>query len=119
MLWNKAVIAFEIRKPASKHLQPSSSPPGGPSDDDNVNGGDDNGGDGNGNASSPASSLGCSPPPNMSNPQGDTRGGLGNGTLLPSGPMGTGQCPPAPKKPTEEVEDKPAHLTIEEWPRST
>ena len=63
MLWNKADIAFEMGKPASKPSQPSSSPPGGPSDDDNVNGGDDNGGDG------PASSPGRSPSPDTSNPQ--------------------------------------------------
>ena len=72
MLWNKADIAFEIRKPMSKPSQPSSSPPGGPSDDDYGNGGDDNGSDGNDNASGSDSSPGRSPPPNMSNPQGGT-----------------------------------------------
>jgi len=51
----------------------------------------------------------------MSDPQGDTRGALGNETPPPSGPKGIGQCPPAPKKPTVEDEDKPAHLTTEQW----
>jgi hypothetical protein len=36
-------------------------------------------------------------------------------TPPPIGPKGTGQCPPAPKNSTQEVEDKPSHLTIEEW----
>ena len=51
----------------------------------------------------------------MNDPQGDTGGAPANETTPPSGPKGTGQCPPAPKKPIVEVEDKPAHVTIEEW----
>ena len=69
MLWNKADIAFEMRKPTPKPSQPSSSPAGGPSDDDYGNGGDDNGND---NASGSDSSPGSSPPLDTSNPQGDT-----------------------------------------------
>jgi hypothetical protein len=49
----------------------------------------------------------------MSNPQGDTGGAPGHQTPPPS--KGKGQCPPTPKKPTEEEGDKPAHLITEEW----
>ena len=49
----------------------------------------------------------------MSIPQGDTGGAPGNETWPPS--KGTGQCPPAWKKPTKEVDDKPAHLATEQW----
>ena len=116
VLWNKADIALE--RPASEPSQPSSSPPGGPSDDDDDgNGGNDNGSDGNNNAGSQGSSPRHSPPPpNTSKPEGGTGGTIGNETLPPSsGPTGTRQCPPVPKKPLAQDEDKPAHLTIEEW----
>jgi len=51
----------------------------------------------------------------MSNQQGGTRGAPGNETPPPSGEMCTKQCPLAPKMPTEEVDNKLAHITIEEW----
>ena len=78
--------------------------PGSPSDDDDGNDDDDNGCGGNSDAGGLGSSPRCSPPPDTSNPQGGTRGAPGNETLPPSDP----------KKPTKEVEDKPAHLTTEE-----
>ena len=78
MLWNKADIAFEMRKSASKPSQPSSSPLGGPSDDDDGNGGNDNGHDGNGNAVDPASTPRCSSSPDTSNLQVGTGGIMGN-----------------------------------------
>ena len=56
------------------------------------------------------------PPHNTSKLEGGTGGTTGNETLPPSsGPTGTRQCPPMPKKPLAQDEDKPAHLTIEEW----
>ena len=67
VLWNKADIALE--RLASKLSQPSSSPPGGPSDDDDSNGGDGNGGDGSDNSGGQGSSPRHSPPPNTSNPE--------------------------------------------------
>ena len=51
----------------------------------------------------------------MSNPQGGTGDAPGNEKPPPSGPYGSRQCPIAPKKPTEEFDDKPAHVTTEEW----
>ena len=101
VLWNKADIVLLIEKPASKLAQPSSSPPSSPSDDDNAGG----------SGSSPR----CSPPPDKSDPQGDIGGAPGNDTPPPSGPKGTEQCPPTPKKHTVEDEDKPPHLTTEQW----
>ena len=94
----------DAKKHRMKPSQPSPSPPGGPSDNDNAGG----------SGSNPRRSL----PPYMSIPQGDTGGAPGNETLPPTSQMGTGQCPPAPKKPTDEADDKPAHLTIEEWAAS-
>ena len=41
MLWNKADIVLEEKKPASEPSEPLSSPLGGPSDVDDGNGGDD------------------------------------------------------------------------------
>jgi hypothetical protein len=117
VLWNKADIVLEKQKLASIASQLLLSPPGGPSDDDNDNDGDDNDGDGNSNAGAHGYSPGHSPPPpNTSKPEGGTGGTTGNETLPPSsGPTGTRQCPPMPKKPLAQDEDKPAHLTIEEW----
>jgi len=113
VLWNKADIVLEMRKPASKPSQPSSSPPGGPSDDDKGNGNADNGGDGNHNVGGAGSSSQRSPHSDTSN---SGRGGApGNETPSPSGCKGTRQCPPALKKPTEQDEGKPDHLTTEEW----
>jgi hypothetical protein len=113
VLWNKADIAFEKQKPASKPSQPSS-PPGDPSDDDDDNGGDDNGGDSNDNVGGQGSPR-CSTPPNTSNPEGGMRGAPSKETPPPSGPKGTGQCPPAPKKQTDIYPVKPAHLATEQW----
>jgi hypothetical protein len=79
VLWNKADIELQMLKPVSQPSQPSSSPPGGPSDDDD----DDNGGDGNGNDGGPDSTP-RSPRPDTSNPQGGTRGELGQQTPPPS-----------------------------------
>jgi len=115
VLWNKADIVLKMRSPASKPSQLPPSPPGGPSDDYGGNGGNDNGGDGNGNAGSAGSSPQHSPPLDTSNSQGGRGGAPGNETPPPSDPKGTGQCPPAPKKPTEQDEGKPNHLTTEEW----
>ena len=109
MLWNKADIVLEEKKLASKPSEPLSSPPGGPSDKDDGNRGDDNGSDG------PSNSPGHSPPPDMNNQQGGPGGAPGNETPPPTGQMGTRQCPPAP---TDEADDKPAHLTTEEWAAS-
>ena len=72
VLWNKADIALE--KLASKPSQPSSSPPGGPSDDDddgNGGDGDGNGGNDNDNAGGQGSSPPRSLPHSTSNPEGD------------------------------------------------
>ena len=100
VLWNKADIVL-MEKTTSKPKQPSPSPPGSPSDDDNAGG----------SGSSPQ----CSPPPDKSDPQGDIEDALGNDTPPPSGPKGTKQCPTVPKKHTVEDEDKPSHLTTEQW----
>ena len=45
VLWNKADIVLEEKKPPSEPSEPLSSPLGGPSDVDDGNGGDDNGSD--------------------------------------------------------------------------
>jgi hypothetical protein len=54
--------------------------------------------------------------PTRATHKGGTSGEPGDKTPPPSGPKeGKGQCPPTPKKPTQEEGDKPAHLTTEEW----
>jgi hypothetical protein len=103
VLWNKEDIVLDMPTPRSHPSDPPMSPPG---DDDDS--GDD--GDGNDNAGGPGSSPRRSPPPDTSKPQG------GNETPPASGPKeGKGQCPPAPKKPSEEAGGRPENITPESW----
>jgi hypothetical protein len=55
-------------------------------------------------------------PPDTSNPQVGIGGAPGNKTPPPSGPKeGKGQCPPAPKKPTEEEGGILGNITMKSW----
>ena len=114
MLWNKGDIVLEVLTPALAHLQPS--PPGDRGDDDDDNTDNDNGSDNDsagGLGSSPSGSLA----PRNSSPQGGIGPAPSDVTPPPASGFNesTSQCPPPPRKPTDEEEAIPLNHTKLSW----